>query len=936
MSNIIENGAYLDEVILPDACRYRGDLSSSNRASPFWYMDEANNEFVSLEKEQIVNGNDNVGERDDESLGPENNAASGDTKIMYCFRYYPYLNEVMCCYQSTGRACTEDARSSSLVGSPMLPIFSSSAITKPILVKLSIDKSFVAIQISKTIVIVAMIGERKTDPWAINLTGYNPSAQSSSANTVPLHGIISTYKGNEFLIPITFDSHNLDSEINHILPNAIIWSDHGGNSQDLILVTSKSVLFYKVSRVRQKLERSRVYAHANDSFYFDSKTRTLLCGELSSSSHESTHQSSGGRASLSSVTEAISTAIILRTYFLRTSTKDAPTSPSLSTLLKRDYNYQSKFSLLPSRIMNFRSELPPPDVLPLFIVGSLTGIDRGLRRVALNDIRLVNLYGEPYFVYLKRSEIGCLEVYHLDRAKNEIHRVFNFNLGFVLDASTQIYVLDNLLCVQFSNKEVALFDIGLKDFSQALVITSINNYDCVKHDVVDISQRYSPSNTIYIARRRDDCKMFLLKLNLEVLMHRRVLEDKNLVSFLLKRKTPNNLSKGIVLDGISNMIERSDEYLSYVYRNWAGDIANFYRREIDSIWGLDMNIQLQQIPVASLLPDVLNNSSAIMLENENVMEHPHLLDIISQSDCVRLLIRRAVALVASENCFDSVTCISTKRALCGLVHIAFALRLALEERNIPISIALECIIVSMLWRLNRLDECISFIHNDCLNSVVSDEDISKYSLGKIIFAETMLKMCSESPYSSSSEKFLRIMMNYAIEVLFDCDVPNLAARYLLDSGLIMDAIKICERSLQYRKSDIDMHEIGPCAQDFFVTTTKVASKITDMNERVRLFYRLSSFLHEWDADAVLSRSNDGINFQVCVHNQFMGDLAAGDDNSVSSEDDADILDGRKYSVLSENVPFPDELFGGEESKEAFTLRKLYGYPTPFFSFFDLS
>eukprot|EP00815_Leptocylindrus_aporus_P013383 CAMPEP_0116050166 /NCGR_PEP_ID=MMETSP0322-20121206/216_1 /TAXON_ID=163516 /ORGANISM="Leptocylindrus danicus var. apora, Strain B651" /LENGTH=372 /DNA_ID=CAMNT_0003532659 /DNA_START=639 /DNA_END=1757 /DNA_ORIENTATION=- len=371
------------------------------------------------------------------------------------------------------------------------------------------------------------------------------------------------------------------------------------------------------------------------------------------------------------------------------------------------------------------------------------------------------------------------------------------------------------------------------------------------------------------------------------------------------------------------MIERSDEYLPYVYRNWAGDIANFYRREIDSIWGLDMNIQLQQIPVASLLPEVLNNSSATMLENENIMELPHLLDIISQSDCVRLLIRRAVALVASENCFDRV------------VHIAFALRLALEERNIPISIALECIIVSMLWRLNRLDECISFIHNDCLNSVVSDEDISKYSLGKIIFAETILKMCSESPYSSSSKKFLRITMNYAIEVLFDCDVPNLAARYLLDSGLIMDAIKICERSLQYRKSNIDMHEIGPCAQDFFATTTKVASKITDMNERVRLFYRLSSFLHEWDADAVLSRSNDGINFQVCVHNQFMGDLAAGDDNSVSSEDDADILDGRKYSVLSENVPFPDELFGGEESKEAFTLRKLYGYPTPFFSFFDL-
>ena len=57
-------------------------------------------------------------------------------------------------------------------------------------------------------------------------------------------------------------------------------------------------------------------------------------------------------------------------------------------------------------------------------------------------------------------------------------------------------------------------------------------------------------------------------------------------------------------------------------------------------------------------------------------------------------------------------------------------------------------------------------------------------------------------------------------------------------------------------------------------------------------------------------------------------MAAGSDDSTCSANN-------EHSPLSRTVMFPDYLFGGEETKESFTLRKLFGYPTPFFSFFGV-
>ena len=58
------------------------------------------------------------------------------------------------------------------------------------------------------------------------------------------------------------------SDENSILSNGLVWSEHGGNSQDLVLVTKKGLELYKTSSSRSqcKLSRSMSCQNLIDSF----------------------------------------------------------------------------------------------------------------------------------------------------------------------------------------------------------------------------------------------------------------------------------------------------------------------------------------------------------------------------------------------------------------------------------------------------------------------------------------------------------------------------------------------------------------------------------------------------------------------------------------------------------------------------------------------
>ena len=63
-----------------------------------------------------------------------------------------------------------------------------------------------------------------------------------------------------------------------VLIVGILWSDHGGNSQDLIILTERGVDFYKVSVKRQQCKLSRTYPHPIRHFWYNAEQRLLLLG----------------------------------------------------------------------------------------------------------------------------------------------------------------------------------------------------------------------------------------------------------------------------------------------------------------------------------------------------------------------------------------------------------------------------------------------------------------------------------------------------------------------------------------------------------------------------------------------------------------------------------------------------------------------------------
>jgi hypothetical protein len=154
-----------------------------------------------------------------------------------------------------------------------------------------------------------------------------------------------------------------------ILPGGIIWSEHGGNSQDLVVVTNHSVLCYKVSLQRKSMSATHAFSHPlAAAVWWEPCSRAILVGSYST---------------------ARATDLIMRAFFLHFSS-----TPSVT------------------KLRPFRLELPPPDRIDPFPVGQF----RTVSPVSVEDVVVINMYGDPYCVELGFFQNGMgVTFYHLDR-----------------------------------------------------------------------------------------------------------------------------------------------------------------------------------------------------------------------------------------------------------------------------------------------------------------------------------------------------------------------------------------------------------------------------------------------------------------------------------------------------------------------------------------
>jgi hypothetical protein len=83
--------------------------------------------------------------------------------------------------------------------------------------------------------------------------------------------VIDTTNKKKWLIDIKNPTENT------ILSDGIIWSDHGGNSQDLIIVTTRGLELYKISQMRSQCKLSRVISQPGSfTFWYEPSHRMTL------------------------------------------------------------------------------------------------------------------------------------------------------------------------------------------------------------------------------------------------------------------------------------------------------------------------------------------------------------------------------------------------------------------------------------------------------------------------------------------------------------------------------------------------------------------------------------------------------------------------------------------------------------------------------------
>jgi hypothetical protein len=388
----------------------------------------------------------------------------------------------------------------------------------PLLIKFSLDKNLLAIQLSTTEVRVVQLNiqlnpqEQKAGKkrffqnpsryWTIDLS---TSAIATNA-TEKLMRRSWTSKVGKNCNSENQSINATDSVVSEIILS-IIWSDHGGNSQDLIILTSSAVRLYKVSIKRNQLAKTRKYMYPSDCYWYEPTLRVLLVGQTITTEISDTRPATGEEGGFSrespilfwsNFTESAApstttnaaitkrTGIICQAFFLHHCPSSSPPalayndlSHTLHSSPRRFGDDASSVSLVASSPpYKFQLELPPPIKLPQFALWNAAVTDNNCMTDALQmeptqaepnlstSVSLANLYGDAYCVQVGGNHL--VKVFHLDKVQKLITLVRQYQYSFTRNTTCHIDVakqqrrtivstVDNILCIHDSYQEATYF-----------------------------------------------------------------------------------------------------------------------------------------------------------------------------------------------------------------------------------------------------------------------------------------------------------------------------------------------------------------------------------------------------------------------------------------------------------------------------------------------
>ena len=205
---------------------------------------------------------------------------------------------------------------------------------------------------------------------------------------------------------------------------SILWSEHGGNSQDLIVVTTESTMFYKVSQKRRKMSPTHTYAHPSTTkSWWDPVSRCLVVGSTMNSSRK----------------DQPKFTTTLHTYLLQ------------QQHTKNQQNHHHTFP---------RLELPPPDRFPVLTLST--------QESNMDSMFLVSMRSQPYFVDVDPSgQVTVYALHHREGGSSNSaqqttahHRVCYTKAFTELAGPNFVTVVDGILCINsYVTETSVLIDI---------------------------------------------------------------------------------------------------------------------------------------------------------------------------------------------------------------------------------------------------------------------------------------------------------------------------------------------------------------------------------------------------------------------------------------------------------------------------------------------
>jgi hypothetical protein len=292
----------------------------------------------------------------------------------------------------------------------------------PLLARFSLDYTLLALQTSPTTLHIHVVGGSRSDPWVLDIGSDNTAAVSHS-----------------------------------VLAGGVIWSDHGGNSQDLCIVSTRGIDMYVhvraqrggCERITSKEEAGSRGGCASPRYKRPPQTNTpFVLAARSARSARRRYKVSPTRNQLAAVRsykyrtlafhyEPQSRALViagglqgdeLRTFFLTKSLSD---------------------SVKP------RLELPPPKRLQKFTVAK----QQKEAHVRASDFALVSLYGRPYCCDIQPDQ-SKLDLYLLDPSNLSSPPPLVRSFRLYTPGPTTVSVVDSVLLVHSAETTLSfLYDL---------------------------------------------------------------------------------------------------------------------------------------------------------------------------------------------------------------------------------------------------------------------------------------------------------------------------------------------------------------------------------------------------------------------------------------------------------------------------------------------